>query len=246
MSAARTARERARTELTREIKAVARDHLARDGAAALSLRAVARELGMASSALYRYYASRDALLTALIIDAYDAVGAAVEAGDASRRRDDLIGRWLATCRAARRWALEHPHEYALIYGSPVPGYRAPQDTIGPASRVPMVLIRLLADARRAGALGDPPDRLPVPQAILTDVHRVLEVIGHDKDVSPAALARGMLAWIQLFGAISFELFGHLNNTIEAREAFFDHNMTRMAALIGLPVTTPPPPSADRT
>ena len=125
-------RARVRAELTREIAEVARRHLASDGAAALSLRAVARELGMASSAVYRYFPSRDDLLTALIIDAYDALGEAAEKADAERPRADLLGRWQAACAAVRAWALDHPHEYALVYGSPVPGYAAPEATIGPA------------------------------------------------------------------------------------------------------------------
>src|SRR5579859_6882260 len=118
--APRTARERARAELTREIKEEARRQLAEVGANGLSLRAVARELGMVSSALYRYYPSRDDLLTALIIDAYNALGDAAEraiaatAGPSARQ-------WLAACHAVRGWAVSRPHEYALIYGSPVPG-----------------------------------------------------------------------------------------------------------------------------
>ena len=134
-SASRTARERARAELTQEIKQEARRQLAAHGAQGLSLRAVARELGMVSSALYRYFPSRDELLTALIIDAYDALGEAAEAASAGRPAADIRGRLAATCHAVRDWALAHPHEYALIYGSPVPGYQAPQATIAPATRV---------------------------------------------------------------------------------------------------------------
>ncbi|MFC7478796.1 TetR/AcrR family transcriptional regulator [Luedemannella flava] len=126
-------RARVRAEMLAEIKAVARRHLATDGAN-LSLRAVARDMGMVSSALYRYYASRDELLTALIIDAYDALGEAVERADASvTDRADARGRWLACCHAVRDWALAEPAEYALIFGSPVPGYAAPVDTVRPRS-----------------------------------------------------------------------------------------------------------------
>ena len=121
-------------ELTREIKDVARRQLGEHGSAGLSLRAVARELGMVSSAVYRYFPSRDELLTALIIDAYQAIADAAEHSESRVRRGDLAGRWLATARAMRRWAVEHPQEYALIFGSPVPGYQAPQDTIDPAAR----------------------------------------------------------------------------------------------------------------
>src|SRR5207247_659822 len=107
------------------------DRIASEGAAGLSLRAAARELGMVSSAVYRYFPSRDDLLTALIIDGYNAIGAAAEQADAACRRGDHRGRWLSACRSVRDWALAHPHEYSLVYGSPVPGYRAPEQTIGP-------------------------------------------------------------------------------------------------------------------
>jgi len=108
---------------------------------------------MVSSAVYRYFASRDELLTALIIDAYNALGAEAESADAGLRvptsRDGS-----AVGRAIRRWGLAHPYEYALIYGSPVPGYVAPDDTIAAASRTSLVLTGILADGH-ASALGAP-------------------------------------------------------------------------------------------
>src|SRR5215469_12823473 len=117
-------RARVRAEMIGEIKAVARRHLETDGAN-LSLRAVARDMGMVSSALYRYFASRDELLTALILDAYNALGDTVEAADAGiTDRTKLRARWFASTGAVRSWALANPAEYALIYGSPVPGYAA--------------------------------------------------------------------------------------------------------------------------
>src|SRR5712691_13556716 len=111
MNASRTARERVREELTREITEIARSQVATEGAAGLSLRAVARELGMVSSAIYRYFPSRDDLLTALIIDGYNAVGEAAETAAGSCPPDDYPGRWLAICRAIRAWALAHSSEY---------------------------------------------------------------------------------------------------------------------------------------
>ncbi len=169
-------------EITREITDIARARLAAEGAAALSLRAVARDMGMVSSAVYRYFSSRDELLTALIIDGYNAIGEAVENADAACRRGDYSGRWLAACRAARGWAIAHPHEYALIYGSPVPGYQAPADTIGPAARSAVVFGRLVSDAHAAGQLtplpagqatppraspATPPPATPLPAAQAT-------------------------------------------------------------------------------
>ena len=134
MNASRTARERVRAELTREITEVARRQLATEGAGQLSLRAVAKDMGMVSSAIYRYFPSRDDLLTALIVDGYNAIGEVAEQADAGCPGGDYPGRWLAVSRAIRDWALRNPHEYALVYGSPVPGYQAPQQTIGPAAR----------------------------------------------------------------------------------------------------------------
>jgi AcrR family transcriptional regulator len=219
------ARARVRAELTREIAEAARRHLATQGAAGLSLRAVARELGMASSAVYRYFASRDDLLTALIIDAYDALGAAVEQAEAAVARDDLRGRWRAACRAAREWALAHRHEYALVYGSPVPGYAAPQATIGPASRVGVVLCRVLADGVAAGNVdpGPPgPDRALEPD--------LAERLG----LPPGLAALAVLAWSSLFGTISFELFGHTHNVVADHGAHFDQAVEHLALLVGLP------------
>jgi AcrR family transcriptional regulator len=149
-SAPRTARERVRAEITTEILDTARGYLATDGAPALSLRAIARDLGMASSALYRYFRSRDELLTRLIIDAYDSLGAAAEVREEPIDRDDLAARFTAICDAVRDWALDHPNEYALIYGSPVPGYVAPADTVQPAIRVTTLLLRIVVDAATAG------------------------------------------------------------------------------------------------
>src|ERR1700733_1074974 len=113
-SASRTARERARAELTREIKQEARRQLAASGAQGLSLRAVARELGMVSSAIYRYFPSRDELLTALIIDAYEALGTAAETASSALPAADIRGRWGGAGTAIRGWGPANPHEYALI------------------------------------------------------------------------------------------------------------------------------------
>ncbi|HEX6499642.1 MAG TPA: WHG domain-containing protein [Micromonosporaceae bacterium] len=225
-------RARVRAEITEEIKAVARRHLAADGAN-LSLRAVARDMGMVSSAVYRYFASRDDLLTALIIDAYDAMGEATEKADAAvTDRDDLLGRWLAVAHAVRRWALAQPYEYALIYGSPVPGYAAPQDTVGPSARPVLVMGRILADACRHGlAEPDPLHAPPLPRALRAEVTAIADLVADG--VTESVMARGLIAWTEIFGAVSFEVFGRLDKTIDEREAWFDHQARVMAALIGL-------------
>jgi len=235
VKASPTARERARAELTREIKEEARRQLAQTGATGLSLRAVARELGMVSSALYRYFPSRDDLLTALIIDAYDALGDVAEAAIAADASPRV--RWLAACHAIRGWALAHPHEYALIYGSPVPGYRAPQATVGPASRVPLAFMGVLRDAVAAGELpadghgGGAVERLG--GALADQAAAVSAALETAPAVPPEAVVRAVIAWTQLFGMISFELFGQLVGSFEPADAFFDYAVAQLAAFAGL-------------
>jgi AcrR family transcriptional regulator len=227
-SAPRTARARARAELTREIVETARRHLAVEGAAGLSLRAVARDLGMVSSAVYRYFPSRDDLLTALILDAYNALGEAAETAEARVGRHDLRGRWLAVAHAARDWALERPQEWSLIYGSPVPGYAAPTDTIAPASRLTALLVALLAEEEGAGLAPEP---RPVPRAVRSALAPVRASI--PDVVADDLVVRGLMAWTELIGTISLEVNGQFHNVIADPDEYFDHVMRRIAAVLGL-------------
>jgi AcrR family transcriptional regulator len=229
-----TARERVRAELTAEITDAARRQLAEVGAAALSLRAVAREVGMVSSAVYRYFPSRDDLLTRLLVDGYDDLGAAAEAADVAGAAP--LDRWLAVCRAVRSWAREHPHEYALLYGSPVPGYQAPQDTVPAAARVGVALGRILGDAARSGALPEAAGERD-PGLVSPDVVDALG--GEHPSLDETVRVRALLAWSSLFGTISFELFGHFVGSVEDGDRYFDRVMTDLARLIGLaPVVDP--------
>ncbi|MFB8000970.1 TetR/AcrR family transcriptional regulator [Nocardia sp. NPDC056000] len=227
MSAPRTARERARAEITREITDAARRQLADSGAAALSLRAIARELGMVSSALYRYFPSRDELLTALIIEAYNAVGEAVE--NAVATGDTPRAQWRAAAAAVRHWAIGHPHEYALLYGSPVPGYQAPQDTIGPASRVPVAALGIVVNAWRAGTLADGGGEMSAE--LTAQCSEIAAQIA--PGLPPEGVARTVVAWTQLYGAVGFELTGQLVGSMDPAGPFFDYAVELMADLIGL-------------
>jgi AcrR family transcriptional regulator len=226
-----TLRARVRAEMTAEIKRIALDHLAADGSA-LSLRAVARDMGMVSSALYRYFPSRDDLLTALIIDAYDALGLAAEEADAAfAERADPVGRWLAVGHAIRAWAVARPHEYALIYGSPIPGYSAPQDTITPANRPVVVLAGIVADARAAGGWDEDADIGEASAELVTNLTLVADFLA--TGTSHPTTARFLTAMTQLFGAINFELFGRLNNVISDLEGWYDWQLRSMAEYLGL-------------
>ena len=254
MNAGRTARERARAELTDEIKAVARRQLATVGAQGLSLRAVSRELGMVSSALYRYFPSRDDLLTVLIIDAYDALGEAAEAaaiksgasfavGGATPDAEppdgglapapgswDPLQTWVAVFSAVRDWARSNPQQYALIYGSPVLGYQAPQTTVQPAIRVPILMLGILQQAHAEGRLA-PLDDAPEPDGVLAG--QVAVLVGLAPGVPPSVLLRMVIVWTQLFGMINFELFGQLVGSMDPADEFFASATRQMAAFVGV-------------
>ncbi|WP_043723777.1 TetR/AcrR family transcriptional regulator [Nocardia asiatica] len=223
-------RARVRSEMIEEIKATARKRLAVDGAN-LSLRGVARDMGIVASALYRYFPSRDDLLTALILEAYQALAATAEAADAKHPETDPRGRWMAVCSSVRDWALAHPAEYGLLYGSPVPGYSAPEDTVAPAAAVVLRLV----DIVYAGAEKPTPPPLPtpLPAPVRADLRRLIEQ-KPPADMPEDVLDRVFAGWTQLFGLISFELFGRLNGTIDARDEYFHHHMNVMADLVGLP------------
>lgn len=225
-SSTQGARARARTEVTAAIKDEARRQLAADGAA-LSLRAVARELGMVSSALYRYFPSRDELLTALIIDAYNSLGDAADAAHDAVAEAAPLSRWAAVCEAVRGWALGHPHEYALIYGSPVPGYVAPDTTVPAAARVGLLLIGIVRDAHQGLGLARP----PLAPELRPEAERMAADLA--PDLPPEVVAALVAAWAQLYGMVNFELFGQFNRVVEDRGTFFRHAVAQLAHAVGL-------------
>ncbi|WP_026922691.1 TetR/AcrR family transcriptional regulator [Glycomyces arizonensis] len=229
MNAPRTARERARAELTREILAAARRQLGEVGPSALSLRAVARELEMASSAIYRYFKSRDELLTALILAAYNDIGDAAESADDPAA--EPAERWTAIWRGVRAWALDNPHEFALLFGTPVPGYAAPQETAAAAGRMPLALARVVADAKAAGVLDLPPAPPCDPALIELDLTTLLP----DVVFTAEETARILLAWNRLVGIVSYELHGHLVGVTADDAGFFDYAARTSGAFAGLPL-----------
>jgi AcrR family transcriptional regulator len=233
-------RERNRAKVMAAVLDAGRRQLAEVGAAALSLRAVARETGMVSSAVYRYVASRDELLTLLIIESYDALGSAVEAAAAAQPRG-TARRFVAAATAIRDWAVANPHEYALLYGSPVPGYAAPTATIEHASRTTAQLVDVVVDAASAGTL-EPPraaERHAALARLRADIARVRDfalerVEGDQPELSDERIVGLVTAWTQLYGLIGFEVFGQFNNVIEHPAALFTTAARAAAARLGLP------------
>jgi AcrR family transcriptional regulator len=199
-------RSERREDVTARILEIGRRHLAEHGAAALSLRAVTRDLGMVSSAVYRYVTNRDELLTLLLVDSYGAQADAVDAAVATASDQPWDERLVTAAVAFRAWAVAEPSRYALLYGSPVPGYAAPAEvTVEPGTRVVATLLRLVGEGLAAGGVtdGPAPDAVPFPSA--GDLSAVAAEVG--LAASPAVMARGVLLWTTVVGATSLEVFG---------------------------------------
>jgi AcrR family transcriptional regulator len=210
-------RQESREKIEAQIIELGRRHLVTEGAAGLSLRAIARNLGMVSSAVYRYVASRDDLLTLLLVDAYSELAAAVDGAAATDVpwRDRL----LAMAHAARAWAVDQPARWALLYGSPVPGYHAPRErTVGPGTRVVGALFDAVSAGIAAGEISS--SNVAVPQLLSSDFDRVRDEFGFTGDDS--AVAKCFLLWAALVGAISLEVFGQYGaDTLTEPSVMFD-------------------------
>ncbi|WP_223411202.1 TetR/AcrR family transcriptional regulator [Occultella gossypii] len=261
MAAPRTARAIARAELTQQIKDEALRQLGAAGAGELSLRAISRELGMVSSALYRYFASRDELLTALIIDAYADLADALDAADArfsdpeqatpatpvaepptpgaraeppspaTRAEPPWPGtqaeRWAAAAVALRNWALAQPHRYSLLYGTPVPGYRAPMETTVPAERVMTAFFRPLeAVALAGGPAGDVTDA-----GLNAQLRAAGTLLG--PHIAPVRLAAGVAALAQVIGFVTLEIGGHFRGGFEPADALYARAVDVLTGSLGL-------------
>jgi AcrR family transcriptional regulator len=221
------ARARARAEVRAAILAAAAERLERDGAADLSLRAVARDVDMVSSAVYRYFASRDDLLTALIIQSYDSLGDHVDEHVAATSGQPALQRWVTVALQIRIWAHEHPNDYALLYGTPIPGYAAPDETVTPGTRVARALVRIVREASDL----EPATEQSVDPALAASFTALRTEL--DLAVDDTTLLAIIAAWTQLFGLLTFELFGQTRGFVDDDEALFRAAATAMAAAIGL-------------
>jgi len=229
-----TRRERLRGQTTAEIKHVAREQMAREGTASVSLRQIAAAMGMTAPALYRYYASRDDLLTALIADSYTALADAIEAAANAPATGDYAARMLAGMLAFREWAIMYPTEFALIYGSPIPGYNAPEEETGPAAARPGALyISLMHDAWRTGMLTLPPTPTDHSPALVAQLG--VWQAEHDYDAPPAILYLTLVSWTAMYGMIAAEVFGHSGEIVRDPGAFYRAEMITLLARMGLHV-----------
>ena len=200
-------RERQREATSTEIRDVARRQLGVTGAAALSLRAVAREMGLSAPALYRYYDDRNALLVALIVDAYTSLCEQVEAARDAQPEVDATARLAAGGLAYRQWGIDRPHEFALVFGGPVPGFSVPDDgpTHDAGGRFGQLFLELFG-ATGAGRLDGPPADTRDP-----DLDQALSAASQQCGLAMGAgpMQLFVSCWGRLHGLISLEVFGHV-------------------------------------
>ncbi|MFG2600233.1 TetR/AcrR family transcriptional regulator [Streptomyces sp. NPDC048462] len=226
-----TSRQAARERMMRDIVRVGREHLATVPPADLSLRAVARDIGVVPSALYRYVRDREALITLLIIDAYDELADRVDSALAAASGLSHRERLQAAVLAARAWAVREPSRFAMLYGTPVPGYSAPGDrTVEPGTRLALALAGLVEDAWRAGELRTVEARLsPTARA---DMERLRGAFGFEMPVGNVSRVYGL--WSAVIGAILFETFGqYAADTLSDPEEFLRAHTDGLADTVGL-------------
>jgi AcrR family transcriptional regulator len=207
-----TRREHRHQSTRDEVMEVARRQMAEQGAAALSLREIARQMRLTAPALYRYFASRDDLVTALIVTAYDSLADALEAARDTYPCDAYAERLLAACFTYRKWSLAHPQDYALIFGTPIPGYHAPDEITMPAAKRSMdVFVGLIETARQAGRLKPAPTYAKPPSVLQSQLSHWKKSYGYAE--STLALHLALVGWSRLHGLVSLELFNQIEPII---------------------------------
>ncbi|WP_328787176.1 MULTISPECIES: TetR-like C-terminal domain-containing protein [unclassified Streptomyces] len=217
------------------IKDVARHQLEKLGASGLSPEAVSRDSGIPLAEVEAVFPHRDDLLTALVIDAYDASGEAMEQADAAAAAAGGSGgaRLLAVTRALRQWSFDNTAEFTLIYGSPVPDYHAPQDTVPSASRTPAVLAKIVRTALEAGELTPPRRTVPGPPLLLPEAVQLFG--GAPEAPFSDVVERGIVLWSSLIGLLVFQVFSRTHDSVRDEAAFFDYAIAVAAESIGLVV-----------
>ena len=224
-------REKKRTATLEEIRATAWKQIGEMGAASLSLRGIAREMRMTAPALYRYYRDRDALVTALLIDAFTAFTASLEGARDAFAIDDHVGRFRGICRAYFQWAAQNPQRYALLFGTPIPGYLFAEE-LGPvAQRSFLVLQGVIGEAHSAGKLSAELTTLRLP-APMKSRYEALRKMG--MPYTPLVTHLALSVWSSMHGITSLYLHHYLTGLLQENiPAFVNFEIENIARNLGL-------------
>ena len=225
-------RDRMRDLTIAEIKATARQQMAESGTAGVSLSAIARAMEISAPALYRYFANRDDLVTALIVDAFKDLADAIQAAESAVTSKTCAPKIAASCLAYREWAIAHPVDFQLIYGNPIPGYVAPAEITVPLARRPFEgLARLFLEAYQIGELVVPAEYVPIPASITAHFATWLPQAGYD--FPDALLCLLMSGWARIHGMVMLELFEHLGPVVGDSAAFYRHELGAFLQQLGM-------------
>lgn len=232
---ARKRNEQLNEAMALEIKTVARRLMAEEGTNGLSIRGIAKVLEISPPAIYHYFASLDDLITALIVDGFNALADALEAARAQSAAPTPGGQLFDVLLAYRQWAIEHPVDFQLIYGNPIPGYIAPREVTVPAVvRTFVVIIGLIEQALQAGELSLP-SHIIIPPALETHYQSLIERDNYP--VSIIAFHIAMMGWIRIHGVIMLELFNHIQPTVGDVAVFYETQIRHLLREFGLKPTT---------
>ncbi|MBA2716662.1 MAG: TetR/AcrR family transcriptional regulator [Propionibacteriales bacterium] len=230
--AKRSRRDRVRAATEEEIRATARALLVAEGPEAMTLRAIARDMGMTAPALYRYVKSHRVLVALVTVDCYDELISVMTGARDQRPSDDLAGRLMAVSRAFRRWALEHPREFGLVFTNPMTHLLTQSEDVveAAAQRFGLVFGELFASvlSRYGTRL---PERGEIPPAYVAE----LEAVDPEKvaDMPLGARYLFLSAWVRLYGCVCMEVFGHLAWAVQDTEPVFEEALRDCATLIGI-------------
>jgi len=228
-------RDRVRAATTEEIRQTARRLLVSRGPEAVSLRAIAREMGMTAPGLYRYFDSREVLIRAVVADIFNQLTADVTRAIAAAGRehdDDLAKKLVASCREFRGWALAHQGEFALIFGSPLPGVDDGRGDFADecAQQFAGVYFALFSELWARNPFPVPgPDE--IDPGLRAQLERFAGLIGSDLPLG--AMLRFLRCWTKMYGAVSMEVFGHLGFALDDPAPMFDLTLAELAADLGL-------------
>ena len=224
-----TRREKRRNATLEDIKSTAWKQVAEQGAAALSLRAIAREMEMTAPALYRYYKDRDALVTALLIDAFDSFSDALEA--ARDQHDDHVTRFRSIAKAYFRWAVNDPQKYLFVFGTPIPGYQFAEELGPSAQRSFLVLQGVIGEAFIAGKITGELTALRMPTGLKAQ-YEALRKMG--LPYVPVVTHLTLAMWSMMHGMTSLFIYGYFTGFLGGQvEAFVDHEIEKMIRIMGL-------------
>jgi AcrR family transcriptional regulator len=230
----KTRREQRREDTINEIKAVARQLMSEGGTNALSMRPIAAKLNMSVMGLYRYFENRDALITALVADNFNALADALETARDNEPSDDPRKKLWAVLMAYHNWAIEYPIDFQLNYGNPIPGYVAPREITVPAVvRSFKVTVGLIEEMLQKGLANPPPPYDRVPSYAEAAIQATIENDGYP--ISPLALYLGVVGWGQLHGVIILELFDHIQALINSGPAHYEQQVKGLLYMLGVEI-----------